>query len=87
MVVFLPFYSRYNSFGDISDLCSVQFNKKKEIMYWLAINREPVSLLELQEDLLPPVPQLRLLEVLESLRRSLLEKVPPVFTTTCGDGI
>lgn len=72
-------------FGDISDLLTTQFNrlsdKEKEIMYWLAINREPVSLLELQEDLLPPVPQLRVLEVLESLRRrSLLERSATNFS-------
>jgi len=55
-------------------------DKEKEIMYWLAVNREPVSLLELQEDLLPPVPQLRkYYEVLESWRRRSLREVPPIF--------
>lgn len=65
-------------FGDISDLLAQQFNRlsilEKEIMYWLAINREPVSLSELHEDFVTPVPQIKLIEALESLRRrSLIE--------------
>ncbi len=69
-------------FGDISDLLAAQFNRlsdlEKEIMYWLAIDREPVSLSGLQEDLVSPVPQLRLLEALESLlRRCLIDKATP----------
>ncbi|WP_413163626.1 NB-ARC domain-containing protein [Capilliphycus salinus ALCB114379] len=49
-------------------------NLEKELIYWLAINREPISLSTLQSDLIFPVSTKKLLEVLESLqRRSLLE--------------
>ena len=66
-------------FGDIRDLLSQQFNRlstlETEVMYWLAINREPVSLQELKFDLISPVSSPKLLEVLESLlRRCLIEK-------------
>lgn len=43
-------------------------------MYWLAINRDWVSLSDLWGDIVPPIPQMELLEALESLvRRSLIE--------------
>ena len=66
-------------FGDIRDLLSQQFNRlstlETEVMYWLAINREPVSLQALKFDLISPVSSPKLLEVLESLlRRCLIEK-------------
>ncbi|MBP5975789.1 pentapeptide repeat-containing protein [Brasilonema sp. CT11] len=66
-------------FGDIHELLDQQFsrlsNLEKDIMYWLAINREPVSLSELREDIVSPIPPQKLLEALESLvRRSLIEK-------------
>ncbi len=66
-------------FGTIYSLLEQQFGRlsllEKEMMYWLAINREPVSLSDLRQDLVPPVPQYRLLEALESLgRRSLIER-------------
>ncbi|MEA5507308.1 NB-ARC domain-containing protein [Halotia wernerae UHCC 0503] len=72
-------------FGDIRDLLDQQFERlsdlEKEIMYWLAINCEPVSLSELRDDILSPVPQQKLLEALESLvRRSLVEKSAATFT-------
>ncbi|BAY73560.1 WD-40 repeat-containing protein (plasmid) [Trichormus variabilis NIES-23] len=72
-------------FGDIRDILTQQFerlsNLEKEIMYWLAINCEPVSLSELQDDILSPVSQRKLLEALESLiRRSLVEKSITSFT-------
>ena len=65
-------------FGDIRELLEQQFNRLSsleiEIVYWLAINCEPISLSSLQEDIVSPIPQLKLLEALESLRRrSLLE--------------
>lgn len=55
-----------------------QFNRlypiEKQIMYWLAINREPVLPTELLNDIVPPVFQAELLEGLESLQwRSLIE--------------
>jgi hypothetical protein len=43
-------------------------------MYWLALNREEVTLAKLQEEILPKVSWRELLEALESLKgRSLIE--------------
>ncbi|MBU7583610.1 MAG: AAA family ATPase [Nostoc sp. TH1S01] len=72
-------------FGDIRDILDQQFERlsdlEKEIMYWLAINREPVTLSDLREDILSPVPPPKSLEALESLvRRSLVEKSTATFT-------
>jgi WD40 repeat protein len=72
-------------FGDIRDVLDQQFERlaelEKEIMYWLAIAREPISLSELQEDLVLQIPLIKLLEALESLsRRSLIEKNASRFT-------
>lgn len=45
-------------------------------MYWLAVNREPITLTELQTDLVGTVPTRELIESLSSLqRRSLIEKI------------
>lgn len=64
-------------FGDIRDLLDQQFDRLTELdkatMCWLAINREPVSLVELREDFVYPITPQKLLETLESLeRRSLI---------------
>ncbi|MEW6491081.1 MAG: NB-ARC domain-containing protein [Cyanobacteriota bacterium] len=72
-------------FGDIRDLLDQHFQRlsplEQEIMYWLALNREPVSLNELREDIIAPISASKLLEALESLfRRSLLEKSGTFFT-------
>jgi WD40 repeat protein/GTPase SAR1 family protein len=72
-------------FGDIRQLLEQQFsrlsNLEKDIMYWLAINREPVSLSEVREDIVSPIPPQQLLESLDSLvRRSLVEKSESLFT-------
>ena len=72
-------------FGDIRELLNQQFERlsdlEKEIMYWLAINREPVALSEVCSDIVSPVPQPKLLDALESLgRRSLVEKSAALFT-------
>ena len=72
-------------FDDIRDLLDQQFRRltdlEKQIMYWLAINREPVSLQQLQTDFIVPVPYRELLESLNSLqRRSLIEKIDNCFT-------
>lgn len=72
-------------FGDIQDLLTQQFSRlsglETEIMSWLAINREPVAIAELQADILSPLMPAQLMEVLESLeRRSLLEKSAALFT-------
>lgn len=72
-------------FDDIRNLLDRQFNRlsslEKSIMYWLAINREPVLLEELQQDLVPKITIKELVEVLGSLvRRSLIEKTSDGYT-------
>jgi hypothetical protein len=72
-------------FGDIRDLLDQQFERLTDVeqclMYWLAINREPVSLRDLQEDIAVTTSIHSLLESLESLaRRSLIEKEAKLFT-------
>jgi WD40 repeat protein len=72
-------------FGDIRDLLEQQFERlsdlEKSIMFWLAINREPTGLAELQADIVSQVPSAKLLEALESVgRRSLIESSDSLFT-------
>lgn len=75
-------------FGGIRDLLESQFNRlsvlEQEVMYWLAINREPVSITELRDDILSLLSlnsQSDLIEAIESLvRRSLVEKSAAQFT-------
>jgi WD40 repeat protein len=72
-------------FNGIRNLLDQQFNRlsdiEKSIMYWLAINREPVSVTELRDDLVPSIKQPKLLESLEYLRwRSLIERSELGFT-------
>ncbi len=72
-------------FGDIRDILDQQFerlsNIEQEIMYWLAIAREPISVRELQEDFVLQISPIKLLEALESLsRRSLIENNASCFT-------
>ncbi|MBD2503619.1 WD40 domain-containing protein [Anabaena azotica] len=71
-------------FGSIYDLLAQQFHRlsplEKNLIYWLAINREPITLTDLRADLVLPVSSMKLLEALDSLtRRSLIEKksLPP----------
>ncbi|MBW4674352.1 MAG: hypothetical protein KME52_10125 [Desmonostoc geniculatum HA4340-LM1] len=69
-------------FGDIRDVLEQQFQRlsdlEKDIMYWLAINRESITFSELRDDIISPIPQAKLLEAIESLgRRSLIEKATP----------
>ncbi|NJO98398.1 MAG: hypothetical protein HC764_22360 [Pleurocapsa sp. CRU_1_2] len=66
-------------FADIHDLLQQQFNRltglEQQILYWLAINREPVTLQELQQDFINPIAPRILLQSLASLqKRSLIEK-------------
>ena len=66
-------------FGSIYDLISQQFHRlsalEKDLMYWLAINREAISLTNLRHDLVLPIFAMKQLEALDSLvRRSLIEK-------------
>ncbi len=72
-------------FGDIRELLAEQLNGlsdfEAEIMFWLAINRLPNSLADLQIDILAHVSKPELLESLESLvRRSLVERSHSRFT-------
>jgi transcriptional regulator with XRE-family HTH domain len=71
-------------FGDIRHLLEHQFERlsdaEKEIVNWLASNRQPASLSQLQEQLVSLVSNHKLLEVLESLKeRSLIEKNTDLF--------
>ena len=74
-------------FGQVRDLLEQQFNRlselEREVMYWLAINREPVSLSELREDIVSLASPPKLIEAAQSLvRRSLIEKATPTPTLT-----
>jgi WD40 repeat protein/transcriptional regulator with XRE-family HTH domain len=65
-------------FGDVHDLLAQQFGRlselERDIMYWLAIEREPVSIDDLRDDLVRPTPRGELVGALDSLRaRSLIE--------------
>lgn len=54
---------------------------ERSIMYWLAIEREPISLSELQANIVPTISKPKLLEALESLvRRSLIDRTLGRFT-------
>jgi WD40 repeat protein len=66
-------------FDDIRDLLQRQFDRLSEIelemIVWLAINREPTSLVELSRDIVTTVSRRRLPNAIQSLlRRSLIEK-------------
>jgi hypothetical protein len=69
----------------IRDLLDSQFNRlsdlEKEVLYWLAIEREPVAIAELRDDLLSVVSKQQLINVLNSLcRRCLIDKSGEKFT-------
>ncbi|BAZ47630.1 WD-40 repeat-containing protein [Nostoc sp. NIES-4103] len=66
--------------GDIYTLLEQQFerlsNLERVVMYWLIINNEPITLSQLQEDLMSLITPHKLIEALESLvRRSLIEQL------------
>ncbi|MFB2833045.1 NB-ARC domain-containing protein [Floridanema evergladense] len=72
-------------FDDIRDLLAQQFQRltdlERAIMYWLAIDRESVTLPELQADFVTTIPPREFLESLNSLqRRSIIEKSNASFT-------
>lgn len=72
-------------FGDIADLLDQQFGRlsllEQQVMYWLAIHQEWMSLSQLKQALLTSVSQRDLLEALDSLQqRSLIEKQSAQFT-------
>lgn len=73
------------SFNNIGNLLQQQCNRlsalEQTVMNWLAINREPVTLADLQADLVTELPIPKLMAVLESLRwRSLIESSAAGFT-------
>ncbi|MBD2459772.1 PQQ-binding-like beta-propeller repeat protein [Oscillatoria sp. FACHB-1407] len=68
-------------FNGLRRLLDQQFERlpplEQSIMYWLAINREWVAIADLQQDIVPPVSRVNLLEALESLTwRCLIETAP-----------
>jgi len=70
---------------DIRHVLDKQFERlsklEESVMYWLAINRQPISLQELREHLLSPTEKQKLPEAIRSLeRRSLIEKSLAKFT-------
>jgi transcriptional regulator with XRE-family HTH domain len=62
-----------NVFGDVNDLLDQHFHRlsdeEREMMYWLAIEREVAPLEELREDFVQLMPAGTLLDILNSLRR------------------
>src|SRR5581483_6824718 len=73
-------------FGDINDLIHEQFHRlsvlEQEILYWLAIEREPIKLENVSEDLTNQISKGILLEVIASLRRrSMIETRGSTFLT------
>ena len=72
-------------FSGVSDLISQQYQRltahEKQVMLWLAINREPVQPEELRADIVPTVEQNELMMSIQSLkRRSLVEHTATGFT-------
>jgi WD40 repeat protein/DNA-binding HxlR family transcriptional regulator len=71
-------------FDEISHLLEQQFQRisdlGKTFLYWLAINQEPVSASQLQNDLFPQISGKKLIETLKSLaQRCLIEKKESQF--------
>lgn len=74
-----------NVFGDIRDLLDQQYSRlperEQQIMYWLAIEREPITTDSLRQDIVPMISKAQILESVTSLRwRSLIEKNANSFT-------
>ena len=72
-------------FDDINDLLDEQFNRlsklEQQVMYWLAIEREPIAIDVLAEDILQSISKRQLFETLKSLvRRSLIYRANAGFT-------
>jgi WD40 repeat protein len=82
---FLEFLQQGSSvFGDIRDLLACQIDRlshlEQQVMVWLAINREPVTLSQLRADFVPQVSLGDLLEAVTSLeRRCLIDKATPTL--------
>lgn len=74
-------------FDDIRTVLDQHFDRLSELgrdlLVWLAINREPVGFDELQDDLVVPAARRELLETLRALKRtSLLQEVAPKDAVT-----
>ncbi|PZO41673.1 MAG: hypothetical protein DCF19_08915 [Pseudanabaena frigida] len=74
-----------NVFGDIRHLIDQQYSRlsdlEQQVMYWLAIEREPITTDNLRQDIVPMVSKSQILESVISLRwRSLIEKNAHSFT-------
>jgi WD40 repeat protein len=72
-------------FEDIRYLLQQQFDRlpqlEQGIMHWLAIHREPITIPELQADLLPAVTKSKLMDAIGNLRwRSLIDKTVNAYT-------
>ncbi|BAC90829.1 WD40 repeat domain-containing protein [Gloeobacter violaceus] len=72
-------------FDGLRSLLDQQFDRltafEKQVMYWLAIDREGTEVAQLQADIVPSVTAPRLLQTLESLlKRSLIERSSAGFT-------
>src|SRR6266487_2416794 len=65
----------------VQDLLEQQFHRlstlEQEIMYWLAIEHEEVSLLAIRENILRPIPKGILFDAVDSLRRRSLVDIGP----------
>lgn len=71
-------------FADIRDLLERQFNRlpqnEQQVMFWLAICREAVSIADLQENVIDPACQKAVPNLINALlRRSLIEKMDGLF--------
>jgi SpoVK/Ycf46/Vps4 family AAA+-type ATPase len=74
-------------FGEIRGILDEQFNRlsglEKQIMYWLALNQNFVSVRKLQKDIIPRMSQRLILEGIELLqRRSLIARQGSSFVQT-----
>ncbi len=72
-------------FDDIRTLLQQQFDRlsklEQDIMYWLAIAREPLAFADLRADLVTTIPKVKLMDAMSSLRRrSLTEKNSDTYT-------
>ncbi|NET91199.1 MAG: NACHT domain-containing protein [Kamptonema sp. SIO1D9] len=79
------FHNNMPIVSGIDDIISEHFQRLQEIekiiLYWLAINREPITLNELQENLVEPNLSFKLFDALQSLsRRCLIDKVESLTT-------
>jgi len=73
------------AFDDINDLLDEQFNRlstlEQQAMYWLAIEREPVTIEDLEANILSSISRRELFEAVKSLvRRSLIQQTDQGFT-------